>query len=66
MTLIQCSQQGHELKVGRNSISVYVTCKQCRHHATWFLDDYEPDFQIFPQATSMLLERRWRDLARSS
>ena len=63
VTLIQCSQQGHELKVGRNHRAV-VKCEQCGQHATWFPDEIEPDCQILPPATSLMLMRRWRDLAR--
>ena len=57
--LARCDQAGHELTVKQNGKATYVTCHECRQHATWLPDVEMPNFQVFGAATEVLLRQSW-------
>ena len=34
-TLVSCFHRSHQLLLGSDAVSVYLTCLDCRHHAKW-------------------------------
>ena len=51
-TMAECCKQKHNVKSGRNQVSIFVTCLDCHHHATW-LKVGAPTFTNFPDLRFM-------------
>ena len=65
-TMMECSRRQHDLKVGRNSSAVYVTCRTCRHHAAWLLQGSGPEpTTVFDDTTNLMLQQAWTALQAS-
>ena len=61
-TMMECSRQQHDFKVGRNSSSVFVTCRTCRHHVAWLLHSSGPEpTTVFDDTTNVMLQQAWTD-----
>ena len=56
-TLVLCFHRNHQLLLGSNAVSVYLTCLDCRHHAKW-TQRTRPTFQEFPELQRMV--QAWR------
>jgi hypothetical protein len=41
-TIAGCCRAQHAVKPGRNQVSIYVTCSDCQHHATWLKNGPPP------------------------
>ena len=51
--LLSCLHSSHHLLPGSNTVSVYLTCLECRHHAKWTRQS-GPTIQEFPELQRML------------
>ncbi len=58
--LLECLQQGHSLRPGRNQYSVFLTCRMCRRHVTWKRGS-SPTWREYPEL-ARLLDGEWAQL----
>ena len=58
-TLAACYRDTHEVKSGSNAVSIFTTCFDCLHHATWKKND-QPTFSNFPELR--FLRKSWDKL----
>ena len=61
-TLVSCFHRSHQLLPGSNTVSVYLTCLDCRHNAKW-IHRTGPTFQQFPELQQMV-QAWWAKLQR--
>ena len=60
--LLPCFHRSHQLLPGSNTVSVYLTCLDCRHQAKW-THRTRPTFQQFPELQQMV-QAWWTKLQR--
>jgi len=60
-----CVVDRHNIRVGHNNHSVYVTCKTCRKHASWLRRNYPdnpPNFNTMHNSIRLDLQNRWNTM----
>jgi len=50
--LAECIRRGHDLHPGRNSHTIFMTCRTCQHHVTWDRGD-KFDRRTLPQSAAV-------------